>query len=98
MIIYTCPKCGADLQEYTLTSNPPQSHYNCPLCGWSYTEPNKQPEEIIRISFGGNSQIFNGYLSDSFWSNDVCATCPNDPRNGGSGNCNCILGQPKITY
>lgn len=28
---------------------------------------------------------------------DVCANCPNHPSNGGSGFCNCTLGQPKIT-
>ena len=28
---------------------------------------------------------------------DSCVHCPNHPSNGGSGNCNCILGQPKIT-
>jgi len=26
-----------------------------------------------------------------------CAFCPNNPSNGGSGICNCILGQPQIT-
>ena len=26
-----------------------------------------------------------------------CQTCSNNPANGGSGNCNCILGTPKIT-
>lgn len=26
-----------------------------------------------------------------------CAFCPNNPSNGGSGICNCILGQPHIT-
>jgi hypothetical protein len=26
-----------------------------------------------------------------FYSN-ICINCPNNPKNGGSGNCNCILG------
>lgn len=30
-----------------------------------------------------------------FFSN--CIKCPNSPVNGGSGICNCILGQPHIT-
>ena len=25
-----------------------------------------------------------------------CISCPNNPKNGGSGICNCILGSPKI--
>ena len=29
--------------------------------------------------------------------NRYCNKCPNNPSNGGSGICNCILGQPKIT-
>jgi hypothetical protein len=24
--------------------------------------------------------------------NNTCISCPNNPKNGGSGNCNCILG------
>lgn len=30
-----------------------------------------------------------------FFSN--CIKCPNNPANGGSGICHCILGQPHIT-
>lgn len=26
-----------------------------------------------------------------------CKNCPQHPINGGSGNCNCILGSPQIT-
>lgn len=28
---------------------------------------------------------------------DACRNCPNYPENGGSGNCNCTLCDPKIT-
>ena len=34
-----------------------------------------------------NSEIVNTYLQP------VCVNCPNNPKNGGSGICNCILGQ-----
>lgn len=27
---------------------------------------------------------------------EACKTCPNHPSNGGSGNCNCMMGTPKI--
>jgi len=27
----------------------------------------------------------------------ACINCPNHPNNGGSGNCNCLLGDMKIT-
>ena len=95
MIIYTCPECGADLQSFILTSNPPKTQYSCPMCNWSYTEPQGQPEEIIRIPYGGNGLFESTY--DVYDLSDACEHCPNDPRNGGPGNCNCILGQPKIT-
>jgi len=29
---------------------------------------------------------------------DYCQLCPTNPKNGGSGICNCILGTPKVTY
>ena len=34
--------------------------------------------------------------SDAYY-NDSCRYCSNNPINGGSGICHCILGQPKIT-
>lgn len=29
---------------------------------------------------------------------NICDTCSNNPKNGGSGICNCILGLQGITY
>jgi DNA-directed RNA polymerase subunit RPC12/RpoP len=87
MIIYTCPECGTDLIEAVATSNPPQRQFVCPSCGWQHWHEDK--EEIIRIPYGGNQ-----YKAYDF--SDACEYCPNDPRNGGPGNCNCILGAPKI--
>ena len=94
MIIYTCPECGADLQSFILTSNPPKTQYSCPICNWSHIDPQGQPEEIIRIPYGGNGLFQPSY--DAYDFSDACKHCPNDPRNGGSGHCNCILGQSKI--
>lgn len=36
-------------------------------------------------------------LTTSFPIAEACKTCPNHPSNGGSGNCNCTLGTPKVT-
>lgn len=103
MIIYTCPECGTDLLEAVATNNPPQRQFVCPSCGWQHWH--EVTEEIIRIPYGGNQyKEINGFLQPPYQDyldlaydlSDVCATCPNDPRNGGPGNCNCILGQPKI--
>ena len=93
MIIYTCPKCGTDLIEAIATSNPPQCQFVCPSCGWQHWHEYKK--EIIRIPYGGNG-LFKP-LYEEYDLSDACATCPNDPRNGGPGNCSCVLGQPKIT-
>ena len=41
MIVYTCPKCGSDLQEIVLTSYPPQSKMYCTNCNWSHIETDK---------------------------------------------------------
>lgn len=33
---------------------------------------------------------------DNFYKSSSCDNCSNNPKNGGSGICNCILGQPRI--
>ena len=51
-------------------------------------------------------KLIKSNLSDPFDSDSIsnissippsCVHCPNHPSNGGSGHCNCILGQPSIT-
>ena len=91
MIIYTCPKCGHDLMNETLTSYPPIHKKYCPKCGWSHSEH----EEIVRVPFKENyvnTVYTNNYLPSA------CDNCSNNPKNGGSGICHCILGGMKVTY
>ena len=38
MIIYTCPKCGGQLNHYCVTTFPPIDVWDCPNCGWRYEE------------------------------------------------------------
>ena len=52
MIIETCPKCGHDLVNLILASNPPIPKKECWNCGWSWTG---EPEEVVRVPFGGIS-------------------------------------------
>ena len=52
IIIETCPKCGHDLQDIMLASNPPIPKKECFNCGWSWQG---EPEQVIRRPFGGNS-------------------------------------------
>ena len=98
-IIYTCPVCGADLQCVMLTSNPPQERYECYSCGWHHTE---EKEDIVRIPYIKHKKnivdLGDGWsiqTSESLTSN-ACKNCSNNPNNGGSGICHCILGIPTI--
>ena len=56
---------------------------------------------IIEVDDNGN-MFFNGDLVPTFnlMANSnppsPCITCPNYPSNGGSGNCNCILGNHTV--
>ena len=38
MIIYTCPKCGGQLNHYCVATLPPIDVWDCPNCGWRYKE------------------------------------------------------------
>lgn len=78
-IIYTCPKCGADLYDMALPTNPPIYKKQCLKCGWVSGE---KQEESIRIP----------YYDDNNLVPSACMMCPNHPTNGGSGVCHCILG------
>lgn len=64
MIIETCPKCGYDLVNINLASIPPIPKKECWSCGWSWIG---EPEEVVRVPFGGNSLEMardNSYLND----------------------------------
>ena len=48
MIIYTCPRCGHDLQTYVITTIPPITERSCLGCGWSVEE---HQEKDIRVPY-----------------------------------------------
>lgn len=52
IIIETCPKCGHNLQDLVIATYPPIPKKECFSCGWSWTG---EPEEVVRVPFGGNS-------------------------------------------
>lgn len=52
IIIETCPKCGHDLHDLVIATNPPIPQKKCFCCGWEWTG---EPEEVVRVPFGGNS-------------------------------------------
>lgn len=55
MIIYTCPKCGHDLESEVLTCYPPIHRDFCPNCGWSHSKS----ETIERIPFPCEGNAIN---------------------------------------
>ena len=90
MIIYTCPKCGSDLEELVLMTYPPQYQKLCRKCGYEYIEQTKT--ETIRIPF------VEPEVNQIVLDNNACDNCSNNPRNGGSGICHCILGLSPTTW
>lgn len=92
-IIYTCPKCGADLQDLCLTTYPPQYQKKCFSCGWV---SDITREDEIRIPYPDHTPTIHGLGMDNI--NEACRCCSNHPSNGGSGICYCTLGLPKVMY
>lgn len=81
IIIETCPRCGHDLVDSMICTYPPIPVKECPQCGWRYE---RTPEKVVRVPFNEGLPAFNI---------DPCRRCNNNPKNGGSGLCNCTLGQ-----
>lgn len=95
IIIDTCPKCGYDLVSEAICSYPPINYKVCCRCGWHWAE---NREEIKRVPFQPYSTDKSNLASRyGIFSKSACLTCPNNPANGGSGICNCTLGQMVVT-
>ena len=95
-IIYTCPECGADLQDIVMTSYPPREAKRCMKCGWEYVY-NDGDEQIVRVPFVAPQKrtptvttpvITMTPCGDNV---DPCLNCSNHPSNGGSGICSCTV-------
>lgn len=52
IIIETCPKCGHDLHDLIIATNPPIAKKECWCCGWTWEG---EPERIVRVPFGRNA-------------------------------------------
>ena len=59
--------------------------------------PDETAEESYEIYCGYHTIVSTGIWDKTLKTNRYCDNCPNNPSNGGSGICNCILGQPHIT-
>lgn len=90
IIIETCPKCGHDLFDSVICTNPPISKKECHNCGWTWE---RKREEEVRVPFVENE---SPYATLDGLQNNPCDKCPTNAKNGGSGICHCILGQQVI--
>ena len=48
MIVYTCPKCGAELRSICICTYPASYYEECFQCGWKSPE---RKEEIVSVSY-----------------------------------------------
>ena len=88
IIIYTCPECGHDLIEERTATYPSNRIKKCAFCGWK----SEEQEAIIRIPYDEKNPILNKID----FSSNPCEKCNSHPRNGGTGICHCILGNPTM--
>ena len=99
-IIETCPICGHDLVDLILTYNPPISKKKCFNCGWNdYINTDATMQEVTLngvVDYYIVERCVPVQPSDSAFENSACKYCSNNPRNGGSGICHCIMGSPEI--
>lgn len=64
---------------------------------WAKSE--KDMLEWLNTPYGNVDVTYYNYNIDNLLNykkdiSDYCKTCPNNPKNGGRGICNCILGSP----
>ena len=81
---YCCSECGDIISTYDPSNT-------CRHCG----SINEYKGNSISASIKDEQDIFDIEQLD-FQQNSACMTCSNNPKNGGSGICNCILGQQVI--
>lgn len=60
MVIFTCPKCGSDLDETLIGFLPCRFKRKCLKCGWEVME-NK---DVVRISYNRVTEGEGGKLID----------------------------------
>lgn len=82
---YFCSCCGYIwTSKYTLNGKEP---FICPACGVG-NDITIPPKYVINPEYT-DTATFNNLPS-------TCESCGNNPKNGGSGICHCILGMPDV--
>ena len=111
-IIETCPRCGADLIDVVIDTCPEIVRKGCWSCGWSSQGEkeevvripfggNRSWSDTTPLVYTTSETISNiRYIpmgpSDKAYDGSPCQHCSNNPINGGSGICHCILGHPQV--
>ena len=111
-IIETCPRCGADLIDVIIATYPEIVRKECWSCGWASQGEkeevvripfggNRSWSDTTPLDYTTSETISNiRYIpmgpSDKAYDGSPCDRCSNNPINGGSGVCHCILGLKPI--
>lgn len=96
-IIETCPKCGADIEDLQIATNPPIPVKRCTKCDWRWE--GSKDDDVIRVPFtppAVDPWKYGIAPNAEYWMPECCRNCSNHPSNGGSGVCACTL--PWMTY
>jgi len=86
VIVETCPVCGGDLQNLEIATYPPIPVKECYKCGWRWEG---KREDVVRVPFV--PPAVPAVERREWVGPECCRNCSNNPNNGGSGICNCML-------
>ena len=111
-IIEICPRCGADLIDVVIATCPEIVRKECWSCGWSSQGEKEEvvripfggnrdwsdatPLDYMTSETISNIRHIPMGPSDKAYDGSPCQHCSNNPINGGSGICHCILGHPQV--
>lgn len=66
IIVETCPKCGAELQNIVIATFPPIPKKQCYRCGWSWMgKPEKIVYQQARETMSEGENTADGFRADS---------------------------------
>ena len=85
-IIETCPKCGGEILNISLTCYPPINKSVCKSCGWSW-----QDDEVVKVPFNEESDTVTEEQEEccmncKYWDSYEAEKSP-DNRMWCDGNC-----------
>ena len=73
-----------------------QTQHTCNNCKYGEWYQKGYDITMMDEECGGCTESHEKWESNVYQTQKVCEYCPNNPNNGGSGVCHCILGSPVI--